>query len=198
MQHPSIWLLRHDASCLSKPQTHGALNVKQMAVYDSRWLGDGKLHNMTHCENINWSLTLADNREVLELHYAAKQHLVYSIWGKDKGHLERSMLKQWPTFDITRSNWHPVRALVNKVQLHFIQSGRDNIPWDIISTTVYLIQSFWNSLIRCRQEISIFFQWQSMSKVVYMGQFPYRECGSLLTNGQSPVYLLPEAIAGCI
>ena len=37
------------------------------------------------------------------------------------------MLKQWPTLDITRSNWYQVRAQVDKVKSHFIQSVRDNI-----------------------------------------------------------------------
>jgi len=37
------------------------------------------------------------------------------------------MLKQRPALDITRSNWYQVRAQVNKVKSHFIQSARDNI-----------------------------------------------------------------------
>jgi len=37
------------------------------------------------------------------------------------------MLKQWPTLDITRSKWYQVRAQVDKVKSHFIQSARDNI-----------------------------------------------------------------------
>jgi hypothetical protein len=37
------------------------------------------------------------------------------------------MLKQRPTLDITRSNWYQVRAQVDKVKSHFIQSARDNI-----------------------------------------------------------------------
>jgi hypothetical protein len=37
------------------------------------------------------------------------------------------MLKQWPTLDITHSNWDQVRAQVDKVKSHFIQSVRDNI-----------------------------------------------------------------------
>jgi len=37
------------------------------------------------------------------------------------------MLKQWPMLDITRSNWYQVRAQVDKVKSHFIQSARDNI-----------------------------------------------------------------------
>jgi len=37
------------------------------------------------------------------------------------------MLKQRPTLYITRSNWYQVRAQVNKVKSHFIQSARDNI-----------------------------------------------------------------------
>jgi len=37
------------------------------------------------------------------------------------------MLKQRPTSDITCSNWYQVRAQVDKVKSHFIQSARDNI-----------------------------------------------------------------------
>jgi hypothetical protein len=44
-----------------------------------------------------------------------------------KGDLQRGMLKQRSTLDITRSNWSQVRAQVDKVKSHFIQSGRDNI-----------------------------------------------------------------------
>jgi len=44
-----------------------------------------------------------------------------------KGDLERGMLNQRPTLDITRSNRYQVRAQVNKVKSHFIQSARDNI-----------------------------------------------------------------------
>jgi len=47
---------------------------------------------------------MADNRDVLEHRYAAKQHLVHSIRGTHKGDLERGMLNQRPTVDITRSN----------------------------------------------------------------------------------------------
>jgi hypothetical protein len=37
------------------------------------------------------------------------------------------MLNQRPTLDITRSNRYQVRAKVNNVKSHFIQSARDNI-----------------------------------------------------------------------
>jgi len=37
------------------------------------------------------------------------------------------MLKQWPTLDITPSNRYQVRAQVDKVKSHFIQSARENI-----------------------------------------------------------------------
>ena len=37
------------------------------------------------------------------------------------------MLNQRPTVDITRSNRYQVRAQVDKVKSHFIQSARDNI-----------------------------------------------------------------------
>jgi len=44
-----------------------------------------------------------------------------------KGDLERGMLKKRPTLDITRSNQYQVRAQVEKVKSHCIQSARDNI-----------------------------------------------------------------------
>jgi hypothetical protein len=37
------------------------------------------------------------------------------------------MLKQWLTLDIKCSNWYQVRAQVDMVKSHFIQSARDNI-----------------------------------------------------------------------
>jgi len=37
------------------------------------------------------------------------------------------MLKQRSTLDITRSNWYQVRAQVDKVKSHLIQTARDNI-----------------------------------------------------------------------
>jgi len=42
-------------------------------------------------------------RDILEHRYAAKQHLINSIWGTHKGDLERGMPEQRPTLDITRS-----------------------------------------------------------------------------------------------
>ena len=53
--------------------------------------------------------------------------MVHSIRGTHKGDLERGMLNQRPTVDITRSNRYQVRAQVDKVKSHFIQSVRDNI-----------------------------------------------------------------------
>jgi len=44
-----------------------------------------------------------------------------------KGDLEIGIVKQRLTLDITRSNWYQVRAQVNQVKSHFIQSGRDNM-----------------------------------------------------------------------
>jgi hypothetical protein len=46
--------------------------------------------------------------------------------GTHKGYFERGMLKQWPMLDITRSNRYQVRAQVDKVKSHLIQSARDN------------------------------------------------------------------------
>jgi len=123
--------------------------VEQTAVYECKRLGDRKLCNATrgfffvliilyslyleydinamHCESISRSPTLVDNRDVLEHRNAAKQHLVHSIGGTHKGDLERGMLKQWPTLNITRSKWYQVRPQVDMVKSHSIQSAWDNI-----------------------------------------------------------------------
>jgi hypothetical protein len=53
-----------------------------------------------------------------------------------KGDLERGMLKEWPTFVITHSNWYPVRTQVDQHKSHFIQSAWDDIP------ELYDLQSF--------------------------------------------------------
>jgi len=98
-----------------------------MAVYEGKQLGDGKLCNATRCESISWNPTLPDDRDVLEHHYAAKQHLVHSIWGTHKGDLDRGMLSQRTKVDITRSNRYQVGTQVDKVKSHSIQSARDNI-----------------------------------------------------------------------
>jgi hypothetical protein len=78
-------------------------------------------------DSISRSPTLADDRDVLEHRYAANQHLVHTIRGAHKGDLESGMLKQRLTLDITHSNRYLVRAKVNNVTSHFIQSARDNI-----------------------------------------------------------------------
>jgi hypothetical protein len=101
--------------------------VEQTAVYECKRLGHCKLCNATRCESISSSPTLADNRDVLEHRYAAKQHLVHNIRGSHKGDLERGMLNQWPTVDISRSNRYQVRTQVDKFKSHFIQSVSDNI-----------------------------------------------------------------------
>ena len=101
--------------------------MEQTAVYECKRLGDGKLCNAMCCESISCSPTLEDNRDVLEHRYAAKQHLVHSIRGTHTGDLERGMLNQQLRVDITLSNRYQVRAQVDKVKSHFIQSARDNI-----------------------------------------------------------------------
>jgi len=126
-QHPSIRSLRRDASWICSGETPGALDVKRTAVHECKRRGDGKLHNAMRCESIRWRSTLADNREVLEHRYAAKQHLVHSIWGAHKQDLERGMLKQRPAVEITCSNCYQFRAPVNKVKSCFIRSATDSI-----------------------------------------------------------------------
>jgi len=98
-----------------------------MAVYECKRLGDSKLCNATRFESVSWNPTLADNRDVLEHRYAAKQLLVHSIWASHKEDPDNGMLKQRPTLDITRSNQYQVRVQVDKLKSHFIQSARDNI-----------------------------------------------------------------------
>ena len=110
--------LRHPL--LSNPFQHKAID---------EWmrLRDGKLYNATNWESSGWSHTLADYRDVLQHHYAAKQYLVHSIWGMHNWDPKRRMLKQLPTLNMTCSNWYQVRAQVDNIRSHFIQSARDNI-----------------------------------------------------------------------
>jgi len=127
LPHPSTWSLRYDPSWICNGQTPGALQVEQMAVYDCKCLGDGKLCNAMHCKSISWSLTQEENRDELEHPDAAKDDLVHSIWGMSNGELERVMLKQWHTLNIVCSNWYQVQVQVDKAKSHFIQSARGNI-----------------------------------------------------------------------
>jgi len=53
--------------------------------------------------------------------------LVHCIRGTHKGDHERGILKQQPRLDITRSNRYQVRAQVDKVESHFIQSAKVSI-----------------------------------------------------------------------
>jgi len=128
LQHPSIWSLIYDMSCICNGPTPEALHVEQKAMYEHMRLGDGKLCSTTRCKSISWSPTLADNREVLEYRYAAKLHLVHSMWSNHKGDIERGMLKQRPTLDITRSNQYQIRAQADKIKSHCTQSARNTIP----------------------------------------------------------------------
>jgi len=65
-QHPLIWSLRHDVSCVWKRLPPGALHVEQKAVYDWKRLGDSELCNTMRFESNSWSPTLADTRYLLE------------------------------------------------------------------------------------------------------------------------------------
>jgi len=68
----------------------------------------------------------------------------------------------------------------------------------MVSTALNVTQSIWNSFIPVWQTISIFFLWQRVWEVVYAIQIQRRACRKLLTNGQRPLYFLPEAIPGFI
>jgi len=127
LQHPSIWSVRPDTSCICNGQTPGASHVEQTAIVQCKRHGDGTLCHTMCCEGISWSCTLADNRELQELCYAVILHLVHSNWGTHKSDLEWSMLKQWPRFMITRPNWYQVQVHVDKIKSHCIQPATDNV-----------------------------------------------------------------------
>ena len=99
-----------------------------------------KLCNAKYCTRISWSPTLPDSREVLEHHYAAKQQLVNTIWGKHTGDLNSIILKRWPKFDFTHSNQYQIGGQCHKVTSRFIQSGRDYIAASAPGSTPPLIQ----------------------------------------------------------
>ena len=101
--------------------------MEQTAIYGCKRLGVGSLCNATRWDSISLSPTLADYRYILEHRNAAKQHLVHSIRGTHTGDLERGRLNQRPTVVITHSNRYQVRAHVDQVKSHFIQSAKDNI-----------------------------------------------------------------------
>jgi len=122
----SIWSLKHDESCIFIGCTPRSLHVEHTVVDECKQLGDGKLYNATHCKRICWRPTLAANTKVLEHCYAAKVHLVHSIWGTHKGDFERNLLKQQPALDIIHSNQYQVRVQVNTFESKCIQSARDN------------------------------------------------------------------------
>jgi len=69
---------------------------------------------------------------------------------------------------------------------------------NMITTALNPTQSVSNSLIPVWQTIRIFFLQQSVWKVVYAVQIQQRECRKQLTNGQSPLDFLAEAIPQCI
>jgi len=52
-QHPSIWSLGLEASCICNWQTPGALHVEETAFYDCKRLEHGKLCNATRCTSIS-------------------------------------------------------------------------------------------------------------------------------------------------
>jgi hypothetical protein len=101
--------------------------MEHTAGYKCKQHEDSKLCNATRFESISQSLKLADKTYVLEHCYAAKQHLVHSIPGPYKGHLETGILKQRPTLDTTRSNQYQVQAQVDNVTSYFTPLARDNI-----------------------------------------------------------------------
>jgi len=181
-------------SCVCNGPTPGAQHVARTAVHECKRLEATKLCNTTYFESISWSPTLADDSDVLEHRYAAKQHLVHSIWGAHKGDLERGMQKKWPTLDTTCSNQYKVRAHVDKIKSHFIQSGRDNIAklYDLhhFESTAEHLESI-DSLLA---DDNYLFPVAERVEGCVRSPHPTQRESKLLTNGQRPLYFLAEAI----
>jgi len=76
-QHPSIWSLRHDTSCISNGQTSGALHVEQTAIYEYKRLGDGKLCNAMRCK----ALAEGPHCQIIEKYWntTMQQNNIWSI-----------------------------------------------------------------------------------------------------------------------
>ena len=108
------------------------------------------------------------------------------------------MLQQRPTLDITCSNRYQVRAQVNKVKSHYIQSARDNIAEQ------YGLHRFGSDAERLEFIDSLLADNANLFSVaerVESGdavQIERRECRKLLINSQHPPYFLAEAIPGYI
>jgi len=79
---------------------------------------------------VSKALAEAPHWQIIEMYWntAMQQNNIWSIAFEARtGDLERGMLKQRPTLDITRSNRYQVRTQVDKVKSDFNQSARDNI-----------------------------------------------------------------------
>jgi hypothetical protein len=103
------------------------VHVEPKAIYGCKRLGVCTFFNTMCWESISLSPTLADNRDLLEHHYAAKQHFIRTIRGTHQGDLQRCMLNKRPTLAIPRLNGYQVRTQIGKVRSHLIQSFRGNI-----------------------------------------------------------------------
>jgi hypothetical protein len=76
-QHPPIWSLQHDASCIWNGQDPAALHVKQTAVYECKRLGDRKLAT----RRVAKALAEAPSWQVIETYWntAMEQNNIWSI-----------------------------------------------------------------------------------------------------------------------
>jgi hypothetical protein len=120
--------------------------------------------------------------------------LVHSIGGARKGDLERGILKEWPTLDITRSNGYQVQAHVDRVKSYFIQSARDNIA------KLYDLHRFESAAEHLELIDSLLADNKYLFPVAerveggVWSPNPTQRESKLLTNGQRPLYFLDEAI----
>jgi hypothetical protein len=111
-----------------------------------------------------------------------------------KGDIERGMLNPQPTLYITHSNRYQVRAQVNKVKSHFIQSARDNLGELYNLHRCKSTAELYNFLIPFWQRITVLFLSQRVWQAVYAVQIQRGESRKQLTNGSRPLDLLAETI----
>jgi len=114
---PFVWIVQNQHWC--RPSGNSQLRPAKRRV-------SAPARKMDSSQG-GFSVASTIHGQVLEHHYAAKQHFVHSIWHMHKGDLERGILEQQPTLDITLSNRNQVPAQVDKLKSHCIQSARDNI-----------------------------------------------------------------------
>jgi len=198
LQHPSMRSLRQIASWFCNRQIPDVLHVEQTAMYVCMQLRDGKLCDVMNCTLNCWNPTLADNREVLEHHYAAKHHLVHGIWGTHKEDLVRGMLIQWPPVYIRCTNWYPIRAQVNMFKSQSFPSAQGKIAE---YNDVHCSESDADHLefMHSRQVDNQYISPAAENvDVVYTVHNVGRESRKPHTTSQRPLYIQVQAIRGYI